>query len=62
MMEIDKTNYYSIALVTISLVLLFSIAFQGDAHAVSKTINAEGAAEIGINSFLKIRVLMQVKA
>lgn len=37
-----KQTTIQFALVTISLVFLFSIAFQGDADAVSKTINAGG--------------------
>ena len=41
MMEIDKTTF-QFALVVFSLMMLFSIFFQGDADAVSKTINVGG--------------------
>src|SRR5215211_7552907 len=40
-MEIDKTTI-QFALVAFSLMILFSISSQGDADAVSKTINAGG--------------------
>jgi plastocyanin len=39
---VTKQTTIQFALVTISLVFLFSIVFQGDADAVSKTINAGG--------------------
>ncbi len=41
MMEIDKTTF-QFALIVFSLMMLFSIFFQGDAGAVSKSINVGG--------------------